>query len=234
MAQQTTEERPGIAAAIVVHEGRVLMVRRRVSEGQLSWQFPAGEIEAGESPEEAAVRETAEETGLDVRAIKLLGERMHPKTGRLMSYTACEVVSGTADVVDTDELDALAWVTRAQIPEYVPYRLFEPVQAYLTSSSIPDQGSRHGVRDARPLLHQDHIRHLRHVLPDIAKGPAETDAGPSAEGCGEDRDQGLIQDQQPHSRIAHAGDPVAPRRRLPARRGTTKGPGQRLSDLGLH
>ncbi|MET8544067.1 NUDIX hydrolase [Kitasatospora sp. NPDC004799] len=131
MTQQTAEERPGIAAAIVVHEGRVLMVRRRVSEGQLSWQFPAGEIEAGESPEEAAVRETAEEAGLGVAAVKLLGERVHPKTGRLMSYTACEVVSGTAAVVDTDELDAFAWVTLAEIPEYVPYGLFEPVQAYL-------------------------------------------------------------------------------------------------------
>ncbi|GAB7180418.1 ADP-ribose pyrophosphatase YjhB NUDIX family [Kitasatospora sp. Ki12] len=131
MTQQTAEERPGIAAAIVVHEGRVLMVRRRVSEGQLSWQFPAGEIEDGESPEEAAVRETAEETGLGVAAVKLLGERVHPKTGRLMSYAACEVVSGTAEVVDADELDALAWVALAEIPEYVPYGLFEPVQAYL-------------------------------------------------------------------------------------------------------
>ncbi|MFJ2805335.1 NUDIX hydrolase [Kitasatospora sp. NPDC087271] len=131
MTQQTAEERPGIAAAIVVHEGRVLMVRRRVSEGQLSWQFPAGEIEAGESPKEAAVRETAEETGLGVAAVKLLGERVHPKTGRLMSYTACEAVSGTAEVVDTEELDQLAWVALAEIPEYVPYGLFEPVQEYL-------------------------------------------------------------------------------------------------------
>ncbi|RKT11105.1 8-oxo-dGTP diphosphatase [Streptomyces sp. 1114.5] len=131
MTQQTAEDRPGIAAAIVVQMGRVLMVRRRVSEGQLSWQFPAGKIEPGESPEEAAVRETAEETGLGVAAVKLLGERVHPKTGRLMSYTACEVVSGTAEVVDTDELDALAWVALAEISEYVPYGLFEPVQAYL-------------------------------------------------------------------------------------------------------
>ncbi|MGK4583946.1 NUDIX hydrolase [Kitasatospora sp. HPMI-4] len=134
MTQQTAEERPGIAAAIVVHEDRVLMVRRRVSEGRLSWQFPAGEIEPGESPEEAAVRETKEETGLCVAAVKLLGERVHPKTGRLTSYTACEAVSGSAEVVDAEELDALAWVALAEIPQYVPYGLYEPVQAYLDAS----------------------------------------------------------------------------------------------------
>ncbi|MDH6137721.1 8-oxo-dGTP diphosphatase [Kitasatospora sp. MAA4] len=136
MSQQTADDRPGIAAAIVVSDGRVLMVRRRVSEGQLSWQFPAGEIETGESPEEAAVRETQEETGLGVAATKLLGERVHPKTGRLMSYTACEVVAGTAQVVDTEELDELAWVTHAEIPEYVPYGLFEPVQVYLDAALL--------------------------------------------------------------------------------------------------
>ncbi|MFJ9519535.1 NUDIX hydrolase [Kitasatospora sp. NPDC101801] len=126
-----SEGRPGVAAAIVIQEGRVLMVRRRVSEGQLLWQFPAGKIEPGESPEEAAVRETAEETGLNVAAVKILGERVHPETGRWMSYTACEIVSGTAAVGDPRELDALAWVALAEIPEYVPYGIFEPVQAYL-------------------------------------------------------------------------------------------------------
>ncbi|WP_411130234.1 NUDIX hydrolase [Streptomyces sp. x-19] len=134
MTQQTADERPGIAAAIIVHEGRVLMVRRRVSEGKLSWQFPAGEVEPGETREDAAVRETKEETGLDVSAVKLLGERVHPATGRLMSYTACEVVSGTAHVADTEELAELAWVTHDQIPEYVPYGLFGPVQKYLNAA----------------------------------------------------------------------------------------------------
>ncbi|MCC9307560.1 NUDIX hydrolase [Kitasatospora sp. RB6PN24] len=126
-----SDGRPGIAAAIVIREGRVLMVRRRVSEGQLSWQFPAGKIEPGESPEQAAVRETAEETGLNVAAIKVLGERVHPETGRWMSYMVCKIVSGTAAVGDPRELDALAWVALAEIPEYVPYGIFEPVQAYL-------------------------------------------------------------------------------------------------------
>ncbi|MGD3106498.1 NUDIX hydrolase [Streptomyces sp. YGL11-2] len=134
MTQQTADERPGIAAAIIVHEGRVLMVRRRISEGKLSWQFPAGEVEPGETREDAAVRETKEETGLNVSAVELLGERVHPATGRLMSYTACEVVSGTAHVADTVELAELAWVAHDQISEYVPYGLFGPVQEYLDAT----------------------------------------------------------------------------------------------------
>jgi 8-oxo-dGTP diphosphatase len=134
VTQQTADERPGIAAAIVVHNGRVLMVRRRVSEGKLSWQFPAGEVEPGESQQQAAVRETKEETGLDVAAVRLLGKRVHPATGRQMSYTACDVIGGTATVVDDEELDELAWVHSNEIPDYVPYGLFGPVQQYLDST----------------------------------------------------------------------------------------------------
>ncbi|WP_329570093.1 NUDIX hydrolase [Kitasatospora sp. NBC_01266] len=130
MTEQITDK-PGIAAAIVVQDGRVLMVQRRVKEGELSWQFPAGEIEPGETAEAAAVRETGEEVGLTVKATRLLGERIHPKTGRQMSYSACEIVSGIATVVDTEELAELAWVTHDQIADYVPYGLFEPVQRYL-------------------------------------------------------------------------------------------------------
>jgi 8-oxo-dGTP diphosphatase len=131
MTTETTTEKPGISAAIIVDSGKVLMVRRRVSEGELMWQFPAGAIEPGEDAEAAAVRETGEETGLTVKAIRLLGERVHPKTGRAMAYTACEVVDGEARVADDEELDAVAWVSHGEIAEYVPYGLFGPVQAYL-------------------------------------------------------------------------------------------------------
>ncbi|MFD9072830.1 NUDIX hydrolase [Streptomyces lasiicapitis] len=131
---ETITEKPGISAAIIVRNDRVLLVRRAIKEGELMWQFPAGAIEGDETAEAAAVRETLEETGLTVEAIKLLGERVHPKTGRLMSYTACEPVSGEAHVADADELDAVAWVTLDEIPNYVPYGLFEPVQEYLDSA----------------------------------------------------------------------------------------------------
>lgn len=125
------DTRPAIAAAVIVQDGRVLLIQRAVAEGSLLWQFPAGEVEPGESGEDAAVRETLEEVGLTVVAKDKLGERIHPSTGRLMQYYACEVLDGEAHVADEDELAAVAWVTLEEIPEYVPYGFFGPVQDYL-------------------------------------------------------------------------------------------------------
>lgn len=131
---ESAADRPTIAAAIVIDDGRVLMVRRKVSEGSLSWQFPAGEVEAGESDEDAAVRETAEETGVTVRAVKRLGDRVHPATGRNMAYVACEVVSGTAHVGDPEDLAEVGWCDSATLAEYVPHPLFGPVADYLSGT----------------------------------------------------------------------------------------------------
>lgn len=128
----TTEtKKPDVSAAIITDGQRVLMVRRRVSEGELSWQFPAGGVEAGETAEQAAVRETLEETGLTVRAVKYIGDRVHPKSGKFMAYTACEVVDGEARVADDEELDAITWAAHSEISGLVPYGLYEPVQEYL-------------------------------------------------------------------------------------------------------
>jgi 8-oxo-dGTP diphosphatase len=125
---------PPIAAAVVVDGGKLLLVRRRVKEGSLSWQFPAGEVESGETARAAAVREAFEETGLTVTDVKVLGERVHPATGRTMIYVACDVASGDAYVKDDEELVELAWTHRGQLTEYVPYPFFEPVQQYLDES----------------------------------------------------------------------------------------------------
>ncbi|MBE1465702.1 NUDIX hydrolase [Kibdelosporangium phytohabitans] len=123
--------RPPVAAAVIVKNGALLLVRRRVKEGSLSWQFPAGEVEPGEPASEAAVRETFEETGLTVSADRVLGQRVHPATGRTVVYAACSVVSGDAHVKDNEELVELAWVKHDELAEYVPYPFYDPVQHYL-------------------------------------------------------------------------------------------------------
>lgn len=131
---QSADTNPAIAAAVIVHEGRALLVRRRVGEGTLIWQFPAGAVEDGETAEAAAVRETDEEVGLSVRATSFLGERVHPATGRMMKYVGCDLLGGTAHVADKDELAEVTWCTLSELAELVPHGFFEPVQRYLNTS----------------------------------------------------------------------------------------------------
>src|SRR5699024_1142845 len=117
-----------------VRDGQVLLVRRRVSEGDLSWQFPGGQVEAEESGAQAAVRETQEETGLSVVAAGRLGQRTHPGSGRTVVYVACEVTDGTADVGDVDEIAEVAWCGRAGLAGRVRFPFHGPVREYLDAN----------------------------------------------------------------------------------------------------
>lgn len=51
---------------VIVHESRILLVRRSNPPDAGFWGFPGGKIEAGETLEQAAIREVKEETGLRV------------------------------------------------------------------------------------------------------------------------------------------------------------------------
>ncbi|MER6396102.1 NUDIX hydrolase [Kitasatospora sp. NPDC001603] len=130
-------EGPHVAAAVVVQDCQVLLVRRRNREGALLWQLPAGELQRGEAPHDAATRETREETGLDVVFSELLGERRHPDTGRYLFYVACQVVAGVAEVVTPEEIAEVTWVEHGALPKYVPQGFFPPVQAYLDAALLP-------------------------------------------------------------------------------------------------
>jgi 8-oxo-dGTP diphosphatase len=60
-------------AVIVTHQQKVLFGKRIVTNGDSEWQLPGGWIELGESPEQTARREVAEETGLGLDELKLVG-----------------------------------------------------------------------------------------------------------------------------------------------------------------
>lgn len=126
-----------VAAAVIAHHGRVLLVRRAIPECDLVWQFPGGKVEAGKSAAEAAIRETSEEVGLAVVAKDLLGERIHPSTGVLIRYFACAVADGEAHAAAEGEIAEVAWVSLEEITEYVPYGLHGPVSDYL-GEALPE------------------------------------------------------------------------------------------------
>ena len=52
---------------------RVAVICRRNRSGRLEWCLPKGHLEGAETPEEAAVREIAEETGITGRVLETLG-----------------------------------------------------------------------------------------------------------------------------------------------------------------
>jgi 8-oxo-dGTP diphosphatase len=61
-----------VTCVLVSREGRVLLVRRKYPPKAGQWCLPAGFVEVGEDPAASAVRETKEETGLDIEITELL------------------------------------------------------------------------------------------------------------------------------------------------------------------
>jgi 8-oxo-dGTP diphosphatase len=119
-----------VVAAIVTSDLGVLVGRR--NDRTPPWTFITGEVEPGELPEDAAVREVKEETGLEVRAGQVIGERNpHPATGRHMIYMAAEPTRGTGVFVgDEAELAEVRWVYLAEADELLR-GMFGPVREYL-------------------------------------------------------------------------------------------------------
>ena len=97
---------------IVEHEGKVLMGRKASIEHIFSgsWHIPSGRVQAGESAEEAVVRELKEEAGIDVRIKKLLDENFVAETGHLVKWYLCSAIS--ADLKAGEDLVEVKFVTK--------------------------------------------------------------------------------------------------------------------------
>jgi 8-oxo-dGTP pyrophosphatase MutT (NUDIX family)/predicted kinase len=119
-----------VVAAVVTSDRGVLVARR--NDGRPPWTFIAGEIEPGESPTDAAIREVKEETGLQVvAAAREIGRRVHPQTGRTMIYLACEPVGRTdVHVGDPVELAEVRWVSLGEADDLLS-GMYEPVRLHL-------------------------------------------------------------------------------------------------------
>jgi ADP-ribose pyrophosphatase YjhB (NUDIX family) len=52
--------------AVIIKEGKIALIKRGNEPSRGKWTIPGGLVELGESPDKAVVRETKEETGLDV------------------------------------------------------------------------------------------------------------------------------------------------------------------------
>lgn len=107
---------PSISQGILIKDRQVLMVKQYVKRGDIVWNFPGGGIEAGETPEEACIREVKEETGYTVQVVKKLQERTN-------KFTFLTVVTGGELSLDkehpgNDDIIDLAWIDLEDLDKF--------------------------------------------------------------------------------------------------------------------
>ncbi len=115
---------PKIAAGTVpVRDGQVALIRRAVEPGRGLWSWPCGYVEIDEAVEEAARRETREESGLVVALGGLLGtysypvlpeEGPTPTNGLVVLAWSTAAVEG--ELAAGDDADDAAWFGPDRIP----------------------------------------------------------------------------------------------------------------------
>lgn len=99
-----------VGAVVFDDAGRLLLIRRAHEPGRGRWSVPGGRVEAGETDHHAVVREVAEETGVVVEVIRLLGnvQRGAPDGAVFDIYDYhCRVASGT--LAAGDDADETRW-----------------------------------------------------------------------------------------------------------------------------
>lgn len=119
---------PAACTVVVDDRGRLLLVKRRVAPKQGMWCLPGGFIECGETPEQAAVRELKEETGLDGSVHSLIGVTTTPGT----LYTSILVIAYlvtrfSGQAAAGDDAAEVAFYPREDFPEIA----FESHQSFI-------------------------------------------------------------------------------------------------------
>ncbi|HUB77754.1 MAG TPA: NUDIX hydrolase [Bryobacteraceae bacterium] len=113
----------GSAVMMAVDEKkRILLVRQyRLPAGKYLWELPAGKVDDGETPLQAAKRELIEETGYRAKKWEKL-TTFFPSPGfvaeRMTIFLATGLTAGTATPMDDERIEA-RWHTSKEVAEMI-------------------------------------------------------------------------------------------------------------------
>ncbi len=137
-AKRALVARPGVGVGVIVTKGdQVLLMRRMNSHGDGTWSMPGGHLEYGESPEQCAVREVLEETGVMIAdiAFRAITNDVFEAEGKhyLTIWVEGKYVSGEPTIQAPREMSAVGWFSWDTLPE----PLFFPLENLLAGRCYP-------------------------------------------------------------------------------------------------
>ena len=105
-----------VVGAAIVRAGRLLGARRTTPTAAAGrWELPVGQVEAGESPGDAVVREIREELGCGIAVGDWLDGEQPIGTSHVLRVAVCHVVDG--EPATGDDHDELRWLRPERIDE---------------------------------------------------------------------------------------------------------------------
>jgi 8-oxo-dGTP pyrophosphatase MutT (NUDIX family) len=134
------------AGGVVVSEGRVITIVpvKRAADGRRVLGLPKGHPDGDETPEQAATREVAEETGVHAELIEELGdvEYRYERRGRpvhkVVRFFLFEYRSG--DLADHDhEIEEARWMQFAEAAQRLTYEGEREMVSRAMSRAVPDR-----------------------------------------------------------------------------------------------
>lgn len=140
------------SAVMLAMDGRgsILLVRQyRVPAGKMLWELPAGKLDDGETPLQAAKRELAEETGYKARRWEKLVS-FYPSPGFLGEKTtiflAQELIAGQASPMD-DERIQIGWFSQKELAGMIRKGKIEDAKTIIGVCRAGETSSRKPGRD---------------------------------------------------------------------------------------
>ena len=99
----------GVAARVVAN-GEILLVQEALGRYEGCWGLPKGHVDEGESPEEATLRELAEESGFDGRILGLAGVRTALREDHPAVFLCYDVSIHAGQIQDSsEEISSSGW-----------------------------------------------------------------------------------------------------------------------------
>ena len=121
----------------VEKDGKVLMMHRKGVHGSGTWSMPGGHLDFGETPEQCAIRETKEETDVDIDNVHFVAMTNdyfeHSNKHYITIWMKGSYKAGTAKVNAAYESSAVEWFSWNELPS----PLFAPFEKLLSGDSYP-------------------------------------------------------------------------------------------------